>query len=456
MARMRDSISAFAEHVAATSFAHIETTAVAAAKTFVLDTLGVGIGGSIGPNAAALPDIVQAFGRGDQARVWGTGEALPPSAAAMCNAYRTHCSEFDCVHEAAVVHVMTIVLPAALAEAEHQGDVDGKRLIEAVILGVDVAAGIGQATQSGLKFFRPATAGTFGGVAAIAKLRNLSVDKLVMAFSIAYGQLCGTMQAHTEGSSLLAMQIGFGARNAVAAVTLAEHGITGPINVLDGEFGYFNLFENSGDATSVISQLGKKWCITDVAHKPFPSGRATHGIVDACLTLKRAHDISCESIATVSAEVPQLVHQLVGRAPRQQMDINYARLCARYVAACALIDGNVAFSDFNDDAYLRLGHRALADKIDMSSAGPETDGSLTPVSVEIVLTDGTRHRETVASVYGCPGNPMTYEAQLAKFRENCANALRPVPMHQVDDMIATIADLETASDVSRLIDLSIA
>ena len=31
-----------------------------------------------------------------------------------------------------------------------------------------------------------------------------------------------------------------------------------------------------------------------MAHKPFPSGRATHGLVDGCLRLRKAHKISWE------------------------------------------------------------------------------------------------------------------------------------------------------------------
>ena len=36
------------------------------------------------------------------------------------------------------------------------------------------------------------------------------------------------MQAHLEGSPLLAMQIGFNARNAIVSCDMAAHGFTGP------------------------------------------------------------------------------------------------------------------------------------------------------------------------------------------------------------------------------------
>src|SRR4030095_11764825 len=92
---------------------------------------------------------------------------------------------------------------------------DGRRLIEAVVLGVDVAASLGLAATSRPRFFPPATVGAFGGCAALGKLMGFDAHRLQHAFAIVYGQLCGNMQAHAEGSLLLAMQMGFNARNAV-------------------------------------------------------------------------------------------------------------------------------------------------------------------------------------------------------------------------------------------------
>jgi 2-methylcitrate dehydratase PrpD len=101
-------------------------TAVNAAKTFILDTLGVGLAGSSGPKAQELAHAQSIWGSGDDARVWSTGERLPAPAVALCNAYQVHNAEFDCIHEAAVAHVMTVVLPVALAGAERMARIEGR------------------------------------------------------------------------------------------------------------------------------------------------------------------------------------------------------------------------------------------------------------------------------------------------------------------------------------------
>ena len=188
-----DAISAFADHVVRTGFHDLPGDAVKSAKTFILDTLGVGLAGSCDSMACELAEMQETRGQRGEARVWGNGKRVPAPAAAMCNAYQAHNSEFDCVHEEAVVHAMTVVLPVAIAGAERMKGVGGKDLIAAVALGVDVAAGLGvAATTTGLRFFRPATAGAFGGTAALGKLMGLDQAAMVNAFSIAYGQCCGT------------------------------------------------------------------------------------------------------------------------------------------------------------------------------------------------------------------------------------------------------------------------
>lgn len=450
---MNDAIQAIATHVLDSSAAAM-TEAVPAAKTFLLDTLGVGIVGSSGPMA---PDLVEAMGlqgTGTEARVWNTGQSLPAAAAAFCNAYQTHCQEYDCVHEEAVAHVMTIVVPTALAISERRGDVSGQALIEASIIGADVAATLGVAASSGLRFFRPATVGAFGGVAAMGRLLGLSHTELVHAFSLVYGQLCGTMQAHTEGSGLLAMQMGFNARNAVTAIDLAQRGFTGPIGVLEGDFGYFRLIEESGDIGALVGGLGSSWRINEIAHKPFPSGRATHGIIDACLALRDEHGLTSDAIESIQIFVPPLINHLVGRPPREKMAINYARLCARYVAACALIGGEIALADFNDAAYLRPEHQALAGRTAII-VEPADPNALTPIRLEMTLRDGRVVERLITEVYGTPANSMTRAAQLTKFRANCAGAARPLPRSQVDALIQAVDELEDAEDVTGLVDLTV-
>ena len=447
-----DAIEDFIDHVTGTGIDQVPEAAIRAAKTFILDSLGVGLSGGNGPWVREMVQLSQHWGQGDDARVWGHGQRLPAPGAAMCNAYQIHNAEFDCVHEGAVVHSMTVLLGAALAVAERDRGVSGKDLILASILGVDVACHIAVAVTTALKFFRPGTAGALAAVTAIGKMKGFNRERLRNAYSIAYGQMCGTMQAHTEGSALLGMQVGFNARNAVVACDMAAAGLPGPREVLEGPFGFLRLFEEAYDRDILLAELGKTWRITELSHKPFPSGRATHGIVDGCLRLQRQIGFLPDQIKSIKADVPSLIHQLVGRPIGPGMTTNYARLCAQYVTAHALYHDGIGVDAYDDNALTHPGTNDLARRISIIINDNPDPNALSPVALTVTLRTGIHHEITVQDVYGSPANPMSHEAHLVKFRRNCAAAPRPLPSRQVEILIDMIENLESLEEVTALMD----
>lgn len=447
-----DAIYRFAEHVIEYKFADLPPEAVTAAKVFLLDTLGVGVAGSSGPFVDGLIDSQRLSASGDQARVWVSGTRLSAAGAALCNSYQIHNSEFDCVHEAAVVHTMTVITAATLAYAERAGDISGEELLASLVLGVDVACHLSVASNAGLSFFRPGTAGAFAATAGLGKLQGFDRNTLVNAFGTVLSQLCGTMQAHTEGSIVLGMQTGFNARNAIVSADLAASGLEAPHDVLEGPFGFYNLFEGAYDLEEILTDLGQSWRICEVAHKPFPSGRATHGVVDAGLRLQGEHNFHWNEVISGVARVPNLVHHLVGRPIKAEMELNYARLCAQYALARSLISGGLAVTDFqpdalNDEATLSLGH-----KFEIAIDDNPDPNALTPISLELTLEGDRQVRKTVDVVYGNPSRPMSVEAQHEKLKDNWRSARSPMPETQRLELIELVDNLEDISDVTALVD----
>ena len=115
---MPDAIGRFAEHVSRTRFEDLPDAAVRAARIFILDTIGVGLAGSTGPCVAPLMASAAAMMGEGPARCWGHRRTLSAPGAAMLNGYQIHNAEFDCVHEAAVIHPVTVCLAAVMAHAD--------------------------------------------------------------------------------------------------------------------------------------------------------------------------------------------------------------------------------------------------------------------------------------------------------------------------------------------------
>ena len=450
---MTDAIRLFAEHVSQTHFEDLPEAAVRAARIFILDTIGVGLVGTNGPRVRDLIAASHAMMGDGSARCWGHNHTLSAPGAAMVNGYQIHNSEFDCVHEAAVIHPVTVCLAAVMAHADQTDGVSGRDLVTAVVLGVDTACHLGVAATTGLHFFRPATAGIFAAAAGLGKVLNLDADRQTALFGHVYGQLCGTMQPHTEGSMLLGLQIGFNARNAVIAADLTARGIPSIANILEGPFGYCGMIEREGDLDRVRDDVGRVWRITEVAHKPFPSGRATHGMLDAFMELQAEHGFKASNVESAKAHIPPLTHHLVGRPVTEDMTVNYARLCGPYVCACALLRGGVDVDDFTDARRNDPETLALGRKIQVLKDDNPDPNAMTPVTVSVRLNDGRDLSRSIDTVYGNPAKPMTREAHLNKFRRNFASALNPMPAGNADRLIDMLDDVEHVDDVRRIGDL---
>ena len=445
-------------HVAGAGYGDMPARVVEKAKTFLLDTLGVGIAGSSGAGVEALIGTVSGWGQGDAARVWLTGERLPAHSAAIVNAYQIHCLEYDCVHEGAVVHPLATILSALIAHAERRSamsrPVAGSDFLLALALGVDVAAVLGMAATGRIRFFRPATAGGFGAAAAIGKLEGFDAGRLKDALGILYGQTSGTLQPHAEGSMVLGLQIGFNARAALCAVDLATAGVRGPHDVLTGPYGYLRLYEGGEfDIDPVWSGLGRDWQVAQLSHKPFPSGRLTHGVIDGLGRLMAEHGFAADRIAEVVCRVPPLVDRLVGRPDVPAPAANYAKLCLTFVAGAFLARGRVDVPDFRGEAALNDPEvHALAAKVRVERDDNPDENALDPQTILVTLTDGTRHAVAVPRTFGHPEAPLDRSQNLDKFRRCAGYGRRPLSEPQVDRLIDMVDGIEHLDDVTALVD----
>ncbi|WP_428659059.1 MmgE/PrpD family protein [Reyranella sp.] len=439
----------FAAHALGTRFADLPAAAVARAKVYVLDSLGVGIAGSSVEGGEGLVRVASGWGS-PAVPVWGRTERLSAPAAAFVNAWQMHNQEYDCLHEGAVVHAMATTLPAALAAAGLRGGVSGAELIAAVAVGVDIAAGLGLASQAGFRFFRPGTAGGFGAVAAAARVLGLDGATLEAAFAWQLAQASGTMQAHTEGSPILPAQLAFNARAALQSCELATLGFEPSRAVFEGPYGYLGVFEGAFALEPVLESLGRDWRIAEFSHKPFPAGRATHGGIEGVMALQTQHGFTAAEVARVEIAAPPLIVRLVGRPLRPGAGASYARLCMAYAVAKLLQKGSLDLADFRGEALADPATHALAACVATRDDGNPDPNALAPQTVTVHLKDGTALSWRCGTMLANPARPLTHEQHLAKFRRCLDFSATPLAPDTAERLIDTVDQLEELEDVRDL------
>jgi 2-methylcitrate dehydratase PrpD len=332
----------------------------------------------------------------------------------------------------------------------------GADLIHAFTVAVEVSTTLGAATRSGMFFFRPSTTGTFAALAAIACLDPLPRDQLRYAFGIAYSQMCGPMQAHEEGSMMLAMQMGFAARNAIQAHDMARMGLTAPVQLLGGRFGFFHNFEHGGDIEQALQEMAKPWKVTRLSHKPFPSGRVTHGVIHAMRQLRKSLDIgpgnALEKIRAIEVGLPPLGMRLVGRPMIHHPPANYARLCIPFVAAAEVFFGSVDPSTFTAAHLQHEGVETLARRVHTHEFEYPNPNAFYPQKLKIVLGDGSEMAQDIPHAWGHPDMPLTAEEREDKFRLcwRLKYARDAAHEQQLEDMLAWLNRLPEHSDTAPL------
>jgi 2-methylcitrate dehydratase PrpD len=424
-------------------------------KLFVLDNLGVLGGAACAAGIAELNAALLAFEpSGGLATVLTTGHRVSPPAAAFANGSTAHALDFDDQHDPARIHVLSTVLPAALAASEFEGNVSGKQFLTALAVGGELSCRLGLTCHSSLaRGWHPTTAlGALAAAAAAAKILRLDAKQMLNALAIAFVQMSGTTQSNSDGVLTKRMGAGFAARTGVFAAQLARHGLTGPPRFLEGAAGLFALHEGGDVAPEQLTQaLGHNWRMAELSIKPFPCCRAAHTVIELGLTLSK-QGLKAENIDSGQILLSRLNWQMVG-APFNPPAVNpvvHAQFNAAYTFTRAVLDGHVDLRSFESDQIL-APEMAPARRLRCDETPDIAVGAVAPASVKIRCRDGSEVSRSIEVMKGSPENPMSINEVKQKFRSCLEFGLGAQP-NAIEHFAAIVLNLDELKTVAELVD----
>ncbi len=452
---------ALAENLVSLTYADIPGDAVEVTKKSILDTLGVILAGSTNEKACKeVVELVKEGGGKEESTIIAFGGKVPSWMAAFANGSMSHVLDYDDTHDAATVHPTAHTLPAAFAIAERVGRVNGREFITAVALGNDVVCRLGFAvTKTFLEYewLRPALFGSFGATAASGKLLRLNKEQIASAFGITLHQASGSREAMFDTSSVIrAIRDAFSGKTGVLSALMAQRGISGGKNSLEGRAGLFNLyFRGEYDPAPLTADLGKTFEGANVSFKPYPACRQSHSHINAALDLVREHDIKPEDVEEITAVVtgyaPRLCEPLEERRkPELSMQ---AKFSIPFTIAVAVARRKVVIEDFLPKGLKDPTVLQLAEKVTYRIDPQLGESLIAPGQVEIKTRDGKLFTKRVDFAYGHPRNPLTMEDIIAKFRDCAQYSAKPLSRDKVNRVIELVTKLEEVEDVSQVIQL---
>ncbi|MBN1226470.1 MAG: MmgE/PrpD family protein [Deltaproteobacteria bacterium] len=448
--------SEFAKFTSGLEYADIPHGAVEATKKHMLDLLGVAVAGSTFPEIKEIVEMVRELGGRETSTVIAYGGKVSSVDAAMANGAMANAGELDDVYDEAPCHPACTVVPACFAIAEQVKGVSGKELITAVTAGIDIVCRMTLATRlPAVKSGWGLTAinGYFGAAASACKILKLDEDKILNAFGIAYGQASGNIQNIKDGVVNKGLQPGFAARGGVLSGLLAQKGITGSKNSLEGQFGLYNLYFGGNYAIGpLIDDLGKRFEVTKISFKPYACCRLNHIPLDATLSLIKENDIQPQGLKEITVSVNEDAFLLLcnpieeKRNPRTLVE---AQFSLPYNIALAIIQKRHSIKDLwgsmNNPEVFEMAHKIIPKLIpEMNPKGVQ------PAIVEIRTNDEKVYSRQVDYASGSPQHPIDI---VAKFRDCVSLSVRPLPERNIEKVIELMTKLEEVDDVSEIIRL---
>jgi len=458
-----------AEHASNLEYDALPPRLVERIKHCVLDTLGVSIGATgVCDEGRIVCDYVRDLGGKPEARILGFGGRAPAAWAVFANGSLGHMLDYDDV--GAGGHVSIATVPVAFALAEKHGGITGREFIAAIAAGTDIHVRLNQAIDipdwtMAEGWFATQLFGFISGAASAARLLHLTVDQTENAFGVAYTQLSGSRQmAVGTATHLRSMQAGFSGQGAVLAVELAQRGIVGSREIVEGRYGVFKNYVRTEhpDWDAIVGGLGERFPMLDVhGFKVWPACGYTRATNAATMELRREHDIRPDEVEAITVSGGTGATKLLSeplelkRRPKLSIDGKYS---IPFTTAVMMVKGNVTLRDYTDEGLRDPRVLAMADRVsyrdDPNAALPVGGNStLSRPTVEIRLKDGRVFSRRVSGVPGDPEHPVTREMVEAKFRDCVAFSAKPLAASDVDRAVALVRDLENVADVAEIMQL---
>jgi 2-methylcitrate dehydratase PrpD len=332
---------------------------------------------------------------------------------ALVNGTAAHTVEVDDIYRDGIYHPGAPTIAAA-----HALGFERPNFLRAVIVGYEISTRIGAAMgRAHYKYWHnTGTIGCFGACAAAAELLNLSKDQFAHALATVTTFAAGLQQAFRMDSMSKPLHAGRAAEAGVTAALAAREGVSGSLDVLEGDAGFGRAMGDNPDWEKALAGLGRDFHITRMTFKNHACCGHTFAAIDGALALKQAFSLKTEDIERIDVGTyragVEVAHYEQPRTPAE------ARFSMKYVVATALTHGSVRLAAFEPPRLNDRATRALMEKVSVA-LDPELDATFPRQrAARVAITARGRREELLQPTRkGDPDMPLSDAELEDKFRE---------------------------------------
>jgi len=446
---MDSMIEQLAEYAVGLRYKDLTPEAVHECKRRLIDTLGC-LAGGFGARPSVIARTLARRGRGEPpARILGTQERSTPELAAFANGVMMRYLDFnDACFGKSAGHPSDI-FAAVLAVADAMR-ADGRSVITASALAYDVFCNLSESVAREQGWDHPVF-GVISDAVGAGKLLGLPRGKMGNAIALAVIPNMALEQTRTgELSMWKGCAAANAARNGVFAAQLAQEGLSGPAQAIEGKWGLWHplgRFE-----WQPFGGRGGPFRVTQTHIKYFPA--VVHAQTPITVALELHGKAGPEVIEAIAIETYWVAERYVDRnnalwhpATRETADHSIP-----YCVAAALLDGAVTEASFSARRIRDARISALIERttIREDPAYTRLHPHEWPCRIELSLRGGEKRTAQARYFKGHAMRPLSDAEVELKFRELAEPLLG---LRGADSVLATAWKLEQLADVGELLKL---
>lgn len=446
----------FGDYIAGLSPDELPIDVIEKAKDCLLDSIGCLLGAYALPLAGILDGFVEDVASTGTSPILGSDRRTDLGTAALVHATLINALDFDDIY--CKGHPGATVISAALTVAAHVGS-SGSELLAAIIAGYEVSGRVGMS----LTHLHPrktihghGTWQVFGAVAAVSKLLKLDPIQSAHAIAIAAANapVASVMKTvYGYQPTMAKNNFGTAAQTGVNAAFLAKNGFEGPLDIFEGETGFWRMAGADGsDNDRLTTGLGQTFEIRAVGFKPFSCCRILQSSIQAsALTFSNAKmSPASDSFKRLVVTAPPIVCEPPFNEPAPK-DAWAAQFSAPYAVAMAVfeIEPGPAWSS---EAWLHSDAIAgLMAKIELRAHGRQSaSGAHHAAIAQLQTVDDQVFEAEVKIALGEAENPLGRQFLEEKFRRLAMPRIGAV---RAERLLASVTEIRDCPSINHVLTL---
>jgi 2-methylcitrate dehydratase PrpD len=273
---------------------------------------------------------------------------------------------------------------------------------------------------------------------------KLGREETIGALGMAGLQGSGLLQVNhdVEGAKVKPINPARAAMSGLLSCILAQKGAKGPLNIFEGEDGFFKAVTDEVKTELLTRELGKEFEICNTYIKFYATCRHAHACIDAAMEAFHQSQIDIAEINKISIETYPAAIRLAGIT--DVTTPSGARFSIPFSVAIALIKKDAGADKYTEENVKDETIQRLSKKVELSVGSkweklyPDKRGA----TVRILDRRNKEWSAEVELAKGEPENPASWDEVYDKFYTNATLVLSDKNARKLGD---TITDLENLS-----------